>query len=142
MAPGTANQPEFEQPRPALKGKVLIVDQEQGDLHFYRSTLNERGYDVRACGSYSDGRCCLDKEGFDLVIVSQGSRCFDGRTVLEHVVAAKQHPPVLVVARCLDMGCYLQAMEMGAADYLEEPLSASQIVRVVETHLRRPPMGR
>ena len=137
MTTGTGEQHQFDCPRPAAKGKVLIVDQERGDLHFYRSTLQEEGYDVLACGSYSDGRCCLDKEGFDLVIVSQGSRCFDGRTVLEHVVAAKPHPPVLVVAHCLDMDCYLQSMELGAADYLEEPLSAPEIVHAVETYLRR-----
>ena len=46
--------------------------------------------------------------------------------------------PVLVVARCLDMGCYLEAMQLGAVDYLAEPVTASEIGRVLGNH---PPIG-
>jgi FixJ family two-component response regulator len=34
------------------------------------------------------------------------------------------------------MGCYLQAMHLGAVDYLEEPVSVPEMVRAVTTHLR------
>jgi FixJ family two-component response regulator len=35
--------------------------------------------------------------------------------------------PVVVVARCLDMGSYVEAMQLGAADYLVEPLTAWEV---------------
>jgi FixJ family two-component response regulator len=34
-----------------------------------------------------------------------------------------RHRAVLVVTRCVDMSCYLEAMQMGAVDYLEKPLA-------------------
>ena len=42
----------------------------------------------------------------------------------------------MVLTRCVDMQCYLEAMQMGAVDYLEKPLSDAEIVHLVETHLR------
>lgn len=47
-----------------------------------------------------------------------------------------RHPLVLILARCLDIGCYLEAMELGAVEYLQKPVPASFPVRRVETYLR------
>jgi response regulator of citrate/malate metabolism len=54
--------------------------------------------------------------------------------VLKRATEINRSLPVLVVARCLDMGCYLEAMQLGAVDYLVEPLTASEIGRVLEDH--------
>jgi FixJ family two-component response regulator len=47
-----------------------------------------------------------------------------------------RHTPVLVLTRSVDMHCYLEAMQLGAVDYLEKPLPAAEILRIVEIHLR------
>lgn len=39
-----------------------------------------------------------------------------------------------VVARYVDMGCYLEAMQLGAVNYLAEPLTVLEIGRVLENH--------
>jgi len=44
--------------------------------------------------------------------------------------------PVLILARCLDIGCYLEAMELGAVEYLQKPVPESFPVRLAETYLR------
>jgi len=41
---------------------------------------------------------------------------------------------VLVLTRCLEMKCYLEAMQLGAADYLEKPLTPMEFERVVKAH--------
>jgi response regulator of citrate/malate metabolism len=56
--------------------------------------------------------------------------------VLKRATETNRSLPVLVVARCLDMGCYLEAMQLGAVDYLVEPLTVSEIGRVLENHPR------
>jgi DNA-binding NtrC family response regulator len=78
--------------------------------------------------------CCLGSEVFDFVMVSQGSRNFEGRCVVERATEIDRRVPVLVVARCLDMGCYLEAMQLGAVDYLAEPVTVSEIRRVLRNH--------
>ena len=58
---------------------------------------------------------------FDFVIVSQGSPAFETHPLVELTLARNRHTPVVVLARCLEMNCYLEAMQLGAADYLEKP---------------------
>jgi len=42
--------------------------------------------------------------------------------------------PVVVVARYFEMQCYLESMQLGAVDYLIEPLPVTTIVRVLLNH--------
>ena len=122
------------QPLPVRKGKALLVVEEPEALHYYCGLLEGWGYQVRCCHSYEEGMSCLGSEVFDFVMVSQGSRNFEGRCVVERATEIDRRLPVLVVARCLDMGCYLEAMQLGAVDYLAEPVTVSEIGRVLGNH--------
>jgi DNA-binding response OmpR family regulator len=43
---------------------------------------------------------------------------------------------VVVVARQLEMECYLEAMELGAVDYVADPSVGAEIARLLRNHLR------
>ena len=116
--------------------KLLLVEEDSRDLRYYTAILEQHGYEVNGCPSYAEGLRSLGGGSFDFIIVSQGSRAFEGRTLLERVLTIDRRTPVLVLTRCVDMGCYLEAMQMGAVDYLEKPLAPSDLKRVIKTHLR------
>jgi len=111
--------------------KALVVDERPDGLEPYAAVLEAHGYEVRGCGAYGEGVRSLDKETFDFVIVSQGTAKFVGSCVLKRAVEIDRSLPVFVVARCLDMGCYIEAMQLGATDYLVEPLTAGEIHRLL-----------
>jgi DNA-binding NtrC family response regulator len=117
--------------------KVLLVDPNSKDLEYYRSVLLGQGHSVRACASYIEGALLVKRNSFDLIIVNQGSRDFEGRVLVERAVEIDRHMPVLVLTDCLDIGCYLEAMQLGAADYVEKPLRADEVARLVATHVQR-----
>jgi len=56
-----------------------------------------------------------------------------GCAVLEKAIKMDRGRQVLVVARVLNMGCYLEAMQLGARDYMEEPVLEPEMARAVET---------
>ena len=118
----------------ARAAKALLVVEEPEALHYYCNILEGCGYQVRACHSYEEGVCCLGSEVFDFVMVSQGSPNFEGRCVVERAIEIDRRLPVVVVARSLDMHCYLEAMQLGAVDYLEEPVTVSEMGRVLGNH--------
>jgi DNA-binding NtrC family response regulator len=122
--------------RPRAAGKVLIVDDDPRDLFLYAACLQQGGCEVRTCNSYVEGVHALEAEVFDFIVVSQGTRAFEGRRVLERAIAISRRLPVVVVARSLEMGCYMEAMQLGALDYFEKPIAPSEIVRLVTTNLR------
>jgi len=114
-------------------GAVLLVDEDLEQLEFVRGVIQGIGYTVQACNSYAEGMHQLVSGAFDIIVVGQGSRNFEGRCVLEAASELKRRLPVLVVARHLEMVCYLEAMQLGAADYIAEPFGGAEIARVVRT---------
>jgi two-component system C4-dicarboxylate transport response regulator DctD len=115
---------------------VLLVDEQCGELSCLIETLREHGCEVYSCTRYDDGLRQLESRFFDFVVVCQGGPQFEGKSVLERAIEIDRHTPILVVTRCLDMQCYLEAMQLGALDYLERPLVPEEIARLVETHWR------
>lgn len=136
MAPGIANHRLTERQQLPARRRVLLVDEDCADLQGYCAILEQEGYEVQACRSYAEGAQRLQSGRFDFVVICQGSRAFEGRSLLEQVMMIDRHTPVLVLTRSVDMNCYLEAMQLGAVDYLEKPLPPAEILRIVETHLR------
>jgi DNA-binding NtrC family response regulator len=113
---------------------VLLVNEDFEYLEFVRGIIQRSGHNVDACKSYKEGIRLLESGAYDLVVVGQGSRNFEGRCVLECATAFDRHLPVIVVARNVEMGCYLDAMQLGAVDYISPGLSGSEITRAVQIH--------
>lgn len=115
--------------------RILLVEEDSRDLDHYRRMLHDSGFEVKTCSDFAEGARLLETAKFDCVIVSQGGPGFKGRLVLERSVASDRYRPVVILSRYHDVGCYLDAMQLGAVDYLEKPLSALEIVRAITTHL-------
>lgn len=115
--------------------KILLVDEDARDLKNYQMAFEGQGFEIRTCTSYEAGIRCLETEPFDFVLVSQGTQAFEGRTVLDRAMQLDRHRAVLVVTRSADIPCYLEAMQMGAIDYLEKPVASSDLLRFVRAHV-------
>jgi DNA-binding NtrC family response regulator len=115
--------------------RVLVVDEDSADRDYYRSLLEKQGNEVMTCPSFGDAMKHLLSETFDFAVIDQGSDRFEWRAVVEHALSPDHRTPVVVLARCHDMARYLEAMQLGVVDYLEKPLTASQLLQVVKTHL-------
>ena len=141
MPPETTKQPVPKQPQTAAKLRFLLVDEDHNDLEYHRALLEKQGYIARVLDSYESAVRSLEHESFDFILVGQGTSAFEGRCVLEQALDLDRWRPVVVLSRCLDMNCYLEAMQLGAADYLEKPISPTEMAQVVTT-LVHPAMRR
>jgi DNA-binding response OmpR family regulator len=128
----TYRRPEFA----ARSIKVLLVDEDPGDLRILRLILQGQGMEVFAFGTYEAGIQCLETEPIDFVVVSQGSQAFEGRRVLDKATQLDRRRPVLVVTRLTNMQCYIEAMQLGAVDYLEKPVPPADLLRFVRGHVQ------
>ena len=115
---------------------VLLILEEPQDLEIYGTFLRDMGYETLMCNSPGEGINSLETESVSLVIVGQDTPAFEGRQVLERSLQLHPEVPVLVVARVLDMHYYLDAMDLGAIDYLERP-EPHDLAWVVETQITR-----
>ena len=117
---------------------VLLILENPEDIQFYGTYLRESGYETQTCNCPGEGINSLETESVSLVIVSQDTPAFEGRQVLERSLQLHPEVPVLVVARVLDMHYYLDAMDLGAIDYLERP-EPHDLAWVVDTQILRSP---
>jgi DNA-binding NtrC family response regulator len=97
MAAGLAWNPARLLPQSSARKRVLVVDENLSDLRGCVGALAEKGYEVSACSSFDEGKQCLEKKPFDLVIVSQGSVAFEGRALLERSIEIDRRVPVFAV---------------------------------------------
>lgn len=119
--------------------RILVVDQDIRDLSHHAAVFDAPGFEVYRCSSYETALRFVEKEDFDLAIVDQGSSDFEGRRVLRHLNRYDPWTPIIVVAKCKDTKCQMEAAELGAIEYLQKPVPREELIRVVEKCLRIPP---
>jgi len=136
MTSDTTSRPVTDGKHSIQRRRLLVVTEDLGDLTACRAFFEKFGYQVVACSSHEQAARSLRSEVFDFVLLNQGSPRLDWRGVLEHAIAVDRRMPVLVVTRCIDMPSYLDAMQLGAIDYVEEPATRSELVRLLEVYLR------
>src|SRR6266536_2017024 len=112
-------------------GRVLVVDEDGDDLEYYSSLLEAGGYKVlRSTATSGQFR---SSSSVDFVLVSQGGPSFEGRRVLERAREMPVSNPVLVLARLKNMRCYMEAMQLGAVDYLENQVAPASLPQLIQT---------
>jgi len=119
--------------------RLLVVDEDSDDLDYYSGVLRYLGYDVRSMDSYAEAAASLGKESFDLVLVDQGSSGFEGRSVLTRAVEVDRHVPVLVLTRKVDADCCIDALNSGAYEYVQKPLTTAEVRELVGDYLSSSP---
>lgn len=118
--------------------RVLVVDDDRLIREMTRDALVQEGFRVATAASGREALSRLGDEGpFDLVITDLSMREMDGLELLERVKRASPHTEVIVLTGYASLESALQAMRLGAADYLRKPVSAPEIAYGVKRTLLR-----
>ncbi|HKC50286.1 MAG TPA: diguanylate cyclase [Myxococcota bacterium] len=118
--------------------RVLVVDDDRLIREMTRDALVQEGFRVATAASGREALSRLGDEGpFDLVITDLSMREMDGLELLERVKRASPHTEVIVLTGYASLESALQAMRLGAADYLRKPVSAPEITYGVKRTLLR-----
>jgi len=136
MLPFIKNRPLSSPPSSPPRQSVLLVDEDEKDLKHFTTLLERMGYSVRAFADYREAEECLDHGYFDLVIVSQDSPGFETHCLVSFTLGRERYTPVVVLTRRLEMKSYHEAMQLGATDYFQKPLSPGELERLVATYCK------
>jgi two-component system response regulator AtoC/two-component system nitrogen regulation response regulator NtrX len=122
-----------------MSGRVLIVDDEKSLLLALKGLLSREGYQVETAASGEEAVPRLETGSFHAVLTDLSMPGMSGLQLLEH---AKRIDPDLAVVMMTAYGSEkiaVEAMKLGAADYLPKPFDNDEIRvvvrRVVETVL-------
>ena len=112
----------------ALKAyPVLVVCGDPGCSEAVVAVVRKRGLDAICCSSVEDARCLLSGRRFSLVLSSDvlpdGEIC--------SIVHLAGTTPVIVFSRRAEWDAYLDALNLGAFDYVACPLNSAEADRIV-----------
>ena len=120
------------------EARVLVVDDEQSMRELLGIMLRQVGYDVtQADGGEAAIQTLKSTDAFDLVITDLRMRKVDGLAVLR---AAKEHSPhtvVLVVTAFASTETAVEAMKLGAYDYVTKPFKLDELKLTIANALER-----
>ena len=122
-----------------LPGRVLVVDDEVGMREFLSVCLRRAGHQITAAKSGADALRMLseDEAGFDVVITDLTMPGVPGMEVLRHACSLPSPPQVIMVTAYATTDTAVEAMKIGAYDYLIKPFKVDEIQVVVRRALER-----
>ncbi len=112
--------------------KVLIVDDNRSAADALRLVLKRHGYPSEAVRGGAEAIVRLDAGGIDAVVTDLRMEPVDGMAVLAHARGLPAPPEVLVVTGYGTVDAAVEAMRMGARDFLTKPVAPDQLVARLE----------
>jgi DNA-binding response OmpR family regulator len=104
--------------------KVLIIDDEPHIRQMMRLTLEASGYVVGEAGSGEEGLTAFaDGRAYDVIILDQKMPGIDGLATLKRLKERKPDAKVLMVTAFASIELAVDAMKLGAADFLRKPMT-------------------
>lgn len=119
------------------QGRILVVDDDPLMLDFLKEALLRQGYKVDTAEDGEEALRKVEEEGYDLVITDVRMPGVDGMTVLESVKRDFADTEVVVITAYGTIRNAVEAMKMGAYDYLTKPFSVEEVEVVVQRALER-----
>lgn len=117
------------------KKRVLVIDDERIVLDSIIKILTEENFEVDVNLSGREGlEWALSKE-YDIVLTDLRMPDIGGMRVLRDVKRAKPAMPVVMITGFGSVKSAVQAMKLGAAEYLEKPFAPDDLVKVVQKAL-------
>lgn len=115
---------------------VLVVDDEAAIRRFLRTSLSSQGFQVLEA---ENGRSALDqlkRHQLDLVILDLGLPDMDGAEIIGRLRQSGSSVPILVLSSRTDEQGKVEALDMGADDYVTKPFGMDELLARVRAALR------
>jgi two-component system response regulator HydG len=122
-----------------MKPTLLVIDDEKTFRIVAEEALSAEGFSVTTASSGQAGLAAWQKDPFDLVILDRHLPDMDGVGVLESMMRESRERGIdsliLIATAYADVASAVQALKMGAFDYLSKPLQLPELVVTVRKAL-------
>jgi two-component system nitrogen regulation response regulator NtrX len=115
---------------------ILIVDDEEGIRQVLSDCLRDEGYRVELAEDGFEALRVLAEEPVELVILDVWLPNMGGIEVLQRIKAEYPELEVVVISGHGNINLAVQAVKLGAFDFLEKPLSLEKTITVVQNALK------
>jgi len=116
---------------------ILVIDDDLIIHESLKKTLSREGFRVCSAMSAAEGLDQLSTASFDLVITDLMMPEIDGLEFLHELKKASCQVPAIMITGYPTIRSALQALQLGAADYIPKPFTRKELLPPVMRALRR-----
>jgi two-component system response regulator PilR (NtrC family) len=120
-----------------MSRKILIVDDETSMREFLSILLGREGYVVETAADADSALTILSERSFDLIISDVKMPGLDGIALLERVKRSWPDTAVLMITAYSTAEDAVEAMKMGAYDYIAKPFKVEELKILVRNALEK-----
>ncbi len=121
----------------STEGPILIVDDDPALLRLCDRVLSTKGYSVRTAGNGEEALRMVDEEEFRVVLLDLKMPGMDGIQVLARLKSVGCRADVVMVTGYGNVPTAVEAMKMGASDFIEKPFKPDDLRAMIEDILLR-----
>ena len=125
-----------------VKARILVIDDEPNMVALLKRILGRAGYDVVGGGSVEQGTALLGEQVFDLVISDLALGDGTGIDLLKIASHGQPQAPFLLITAYGSIESAVEAMKLGAFDYITKPFRNEELLLLVEKGLRHSDLNR
>src|ERR1051325_3961470 len=111
--------------------RILVTDDEAGLRTFVAEGLTADGRHVSECADGAQAVEWMGRERFDLLITDLRMPTLDGLALIRRLRAARIETRVVVMTAHGSVDSAVEAMKLGAVDFLEKPLKSPAALRAI-----------
>jgi DNA-binding NtrC family response regulator len=116
--------------------RILVVDDDPEIREGVADVLRQAGYDVDEAKDGKKAIKCIETGSYDLVLTDLNLPKVDGMKVLRHVLDESPDTICIILTGFGTIKGSVEAIKMGAFDYISKPVKSDEIVIVVEKALK------
>jgi two-component system, LuxR family, response regulator FixJ len=119
------------------KAKVYVIDDDAAMRDSLEFLLDSSGFDVRLFEVAQDFLDALSGLPLGCVVSDVRMPGMDGIELLKHMKAADNRFPIVIMTGHGDVPLAVEAMKLGAIDFLEKPFEAERLTTMIESAIRQ-----
>ena len=117
------------------KTRILVVDDEAAILRFLKPALDANGYEMTSAGTIAEALKRIASESPDMVLLDLGLPDGDGKDVIRRAREWSEVPIIVLSAREREAE-KIEALDLGADDYVNKPFQVGELMARMRTALR------
>lgn len=124
------------------KGSILIVDDDKAHLSMLQTILSGWGYKVKGVEDGADAIAGVKEKPYDAVLMDVRMAHVSGIEALQEIKKYNPAIPIIIMTAYSSVDTAVEAMKLGAYDYLTKPLNFDDLKFTIERSLEHMALAR
>ena len=118
-----------------MKGRILVIDDDRSMCELLKAALGHRGFEVLSCLCAAEALDLLSREAVEVVVTDLNMQGMTGLDLCARVRQTHPDLPVVVLTAFGSMETAIEAIRVGAYDFVTKPMETDALVLVLQRAL-------